>query len=98
MLAAWCRVTVALRQLEKELLVVTGGEDAFPVLQRSGCAGSRWGLAQWGTSHLLSCRKKGSGAVTAPVVFFFLAGASQGSHAWSGCSFLARMLVPGVNG
>lgn len=29
---------------------------------------------------------------------FFLAGSSQGSHAWNGCGFLAGMPVPGVNG
>lgn len=45
--AAWCSASVALRQLEEELIVAAGGEDAFPALQPSGHAGSRWGLAPW---------------------------------------------------
>lgn len=33
MQAVRCAVTAAIRQLEEELLVVSRGEDAFPVLQ-----------------------------------------------------------------
>lgn len=52
------------------------------------------GLAQWGRASAV-LKKKESRAVRAPV--FFLARASQGSHAWSGYSFLAIMLVAGVS-
>lgn len=59
-----------------------------------GCAGSRWGVGSVGKG-ICCAEKKQSRAVRAPVVF--LARASQGSHAWSGYSFLAIMLVAGVS-